>query len=72
MHPLTPTFQVVTVPEAAHMWQRHPLTIRRALDAQRRRLVGRKSGGVWLITVDSLLRRWGDPVLPFPESDMSA
>lgn len=55
---------VVTVREAARMWNVNPTTIRRAIDARRRPLEARKSDVIWLISYESLVRRWGLPFYP--------
>jgi hypothetical protein len=53
-------YTVVTVGEAVRRWQRHHLTIRRAIDD--RRLAARQSGTIWLISVESLIALWGLPI----------
>lgn len=57
--------EVLTISEIARCWRKHPLTVRRAIDARRKPLIGRKSpetiGGVWLISRESVVRRWGNP-----------
>lgn len=70
----TKLLTVVTLSEAAELWRKHRLTILRAIDSRmdnRQRkppLVARKSPdneqGIWLISVESLRARWGDPVKP--------
>lgn len=56
---------VLTIREVAAKWRLHPVTVRRALDAKRNPLVARQSpddrGGVWLISYESCVRRWGNP-----------
>lgn len=58
-------FAVLTITEIAQLWRKHPVTVRRALDARRNPLVARKSPdneqGIWLISYDSCVRRWGQP-----------
>lgn len=64
---------VVTISEAVYHWQRRRCTIERAINTGKRlpRLAARQSpdreSGTWLITVESLRARWGDPVIPLPE-----
>lgn len=56
--------EIVTISEAARMWHKHNLTVRRAIDAGRIPLKARKTdGGDWLITVESCCQRWGEPNL---------
>lgn len=56
-------YEVLTIREIAQRWRLHPTTVRRAIDARRSALVARKSPddhrGIWLITRDSVERRWG-------------
>lgn len=56
---------VVTIQEAALLWDKHPLTVRRALNSRCKPLVGRKSPdierGIWLISYQSCIDRWGSP-----------
>lgn len=52
---------VLTISEVAALWQRHPVSIRRAFDSRKRPLVARKSEHIWLISYESCLRRWGPP-----------
>lgn len=57
-------YQVVTVPEACELWGLPRNTIMYALDIAIGRtgdLVYRKSGSTWLITVASMVRRYGQP-----------
>jgi len=68
-------FETVTISEAAWMWDRHPMTVRRAIDTGKKPLIARRSGdprsklgdesGVYIISVESLIRRWGKPVREF-------
>jgi hypothetical protein len=57
--------QVVTMSEAVRLWGKPRNTIMYAIDASTGAkptdLIYRKSGRVWLITVRSLVRRWGRP-----------
>lgn len=55
-------FAVVTVKEAARRWKKHANTVKWAIAAGK--LDCRKSGNVWLITYDSLVKLWGKPTLP--------
>lgn len=50
---------VVTVPEACEMWDKPRNTLLYAIDAGN--IVARKSGSTWLISVPSLVKRWGWP-----------
>lgn len=56
---------VLTISEIAQRWNKHPTTVRRALDARRNPLEARKSPdvekGVWLITYESCVKKWGFP-----------
>jgi len=54
-------FSVSTILEIARVWNKNPVTVRRAIDAKRNPLEARKSAGVWLISVQSVKRRWGNP-----------
>lgn len=60
-----PLFEVVTISEAAMMWRKRTETVRRAMGARKKRLIARKSLGTYLITVQSLERRWGKPKYEF-------
>jgi hypothetical protein len=55
---------VVTLPEAAIMYQKSKPEVHRAIDSER--IVARKSfsGGAWLITLHSLKQCWGEPIVP--------
>lgn len=56
---------VVTIKEAARLWGKHPNTVRAAIYAKSRPfLVVRRADPYYLITVESLRRRWGDPKIP--------
>lgn len=59
---LTQIMQVVTIPEAARHWQKHEMSIRRAIDEGR--LVARKSGSTWLVSISSLRQLWGPAAIP--------
>ena len=52
-------FASETIPEAARRWGWHENTIRAAMVAGK--LDCRLAGGVWLITVESLVALWGEP-----------
>lgn len=57
----------ITVMEIARRWNVNVTTVRRALDSGRNPLRGYKSPedcprGVWLISVESVVRRWGMPL----------
>lgn len=54
---------VVTISEAARLWHKHPTTVRRKLDDYR--VHARMSGRVYLISVASLMKVWGQPLAPF-------
>lgn len=53
--------QVLTIPEIAQGWYLHPDTVRKALVTRRNPLVARKSGRVWLVSYESVVKRWGEP-----------
>lgn len=55
-------FATVTVSEAAERWHIHPNSVIDAIT--RGKLDARKSGWVWLITTESLIRYWGKPDPP--------
>lgn len=57
----TTLFPGITITEAAELWRKNPLSVRRAIGTGRYPLLGRKSGDIWLIHIPSLIRRWGDP-----------
>lgn len=63
--------EVVTIPEIVKYWNVCDCSVRRAIDTGRTPLRGRvaKGGkyGTWLIYTDSVIRRWGMPIYPFPE-----
>lgn len=56
----------LTITEIAQRWQKHPTSVRRALDSRRRPLQGYKSPnderGIWLISAESVQKRWGNPL----------
>lgn len=52
-------FAVVTVKEACARWHVSDSAVQDAI--VRGKLDARKSGWVWLITVESLIRYWGNP-----------
>lgn len=54
---------VVTISEAARIWHKNPTTVRRKLDDYR--VHSRMSGRVYLISVASLIKVWGQPLAPF-------
>jgi len=54
-------YKVSTVEEIAETWGKNPMSIRRAIDSKKNPLVGRRSGKVWIISVDSVVNRWGQP-----------
>lgn len=58
-----PLLEVLTVTEAAALFNVHPRTVRRAIDSRRRPLRARKSPdterGIWLIARASCEQRWG-------------
>jgi hypothetical protein len=60
-------YKVVTISEAARCWKRNYRTIKSACFSSRKPLVWRQSGAVYLITVESLKRRYGKPVEPLSE-----
>lgn len=53
--------EIVTISEAARMFDKHPLTVRRAIDNGRIPLRARLSDHIWLITLQSCCQRWGAP-----------
>lgn len=58
-------YQVCTVPEACDLWGLPRNTIMYAIDIAIGRsddLVYRKSGSTWLISVASMIRRYGAPI----------
>lgn len=61
MNPTDELYTVSTILEIARLWNKNPVTVRRAIDAKRNPLEARKSAGVWLISVESVKRRWGNP-----------
>jgi len=52
---------VVTIAEIARTYGKYPATVLRDMDTLHDPLIGRKSGGVWLISKLSVIRRYGDP-----------
>jgi hypothetical protein len=54
-------YKVSTVEEIAETWGKNPMSVRRAIDSKKKPLVGRRSGKVWIISVDSVVNRWGQP-----------
>lgn len=55
---------LVTVAEAARCWGKHYTSVRRARDSGKFPLVSRSAGRNCFITVSSLRRRWGAPIVP--------
>lgn len=51
--------RVVTLTEACQVWYRHRSVLRYAIDAGL--INARKSGNTWLVSVHSLVRRYGLP-----------
>lgn len=55
----------LTVGEIAALWKVNVTSVRRAIDSRRKPLTGYKSPdtprGVWLISVESVINRWGAP-----------
>lgn len=62
---------VVTVSEAARMYEKNVRSVRRAIESRHKPLEARQSGRDWLITVDSLRRRWGAPKHPVDTSTLA-
>jgi hypothetical protein len=60
---VNPLEEVLTVREVSILWDKHPKTIRRAIQTGRYPLDARKSPedarGAWLISRASCIRRWG-------------
>jgi len=54
-------YTVTTVEEVAQLWGKHQVSVRRAIDSKRNPLKARKSGNLWLIDVESVVNRWGQP-----------
>lgn len=52
-------YWVVTIPEACALWDKPRNTLLYAIDAGN--ITARKSGKCWLISVPSLVKRWGWP-----------
>jgi len=57
----------LTIGEIARRWKRNPTTVRRAIDSRYKPLLGYKSPedcdrGVWLISAESVIKRWGLPL----------
>jgi predicted transcriptional regulator len=63
-------FTLSTISEIAELWGKHPLTVRRALNAKKNPLRARQSGRVILISVESVIKRWGDPHRCFDKSTL--
>lgn len=57
-------FTLATIPEIAELWGVHPTTVRRALNAKKKKLRARQSGRAILVSVDSVVARWGQPITP--------
>ncbi len=53
---------VVTLPEACYHWCKNRKTLEMAIAKDR--LHYRQAGRIYLITVESLTRRWGAPKIP--------
>lgn len=60
-------FACVTRAEAANLWDKWPSTVQNHIDNGR--LVARKSGSIWLVSIDSLYHLWGKP--PEPQATTS-
>ncbi|MFN3982706.1 MAG: hypothetical protein ACK4SA_20195 [Caldilinea sp.] len=55
-----PAYLCLEIAEVAHLWHKHPNSVRRAIDD--RRLVARQmSSGRWLIYTPSAFALWGEP-----------
>lgn len=59
-----PLYTLLTIPEVARVWERHYGTVHMALGAKRNPLIFRKTDRVYLVTYESCVRRWGEPVHP--------
>lgn len=63
----------LTISEIARHWRKNRVSVRRAMDSRRIPLLGRKIDfngvfeGLWLIRLDSVVRRWGAPTVPLDE-----
>lgn len=53
--------QVLTIPEVAELWGKHPNTIRMAIN--KGYLQARRSR-VWMISTPSIIAHWGKPTQP--------
>lgn len=62
---------VVTVAEAAQMYDVNRSSVMRAIESRHKPLEARQSGTTWLITVASLRRRWGCPKHPVDASTLA-
>jgi len=63
-------FTLATITEIAELWNLHPTTVRRALNAKKNPLRARQSGRIILISVESVRKRWGDPRRCFDQSTL--
>lgn len=61
--------QVLTIQEASYHWGKAMNTIRLARDNGR--IFARKAPRVWLITVDSLIECWGNPIIPLDSWELN-
>jgi hypothetical protein len=51
-------YSVLSIPEVAAGWHKHPKTVKLAIDTGR--LVARQAGQMWLILEASVIRLWGE------------
>lgn len=51
---------IASLQEVAICWGKHPQTVRQAIRSDR--LVARQLGHEWVISIDSVIALWGEPV----------
>lgn len=66
-----PLLAVVTASEAARMYGKNRRSVLRAIESRHKPLTARQSGRDWIITLESLERRWGAPKHPIDTSSLA-
>jgi hypothetical protein len=58
--------RIYTVLEAAHCWGKNPASVKRGIGIGKKPLIARKIGNTYVISLESLERRWGPPLRAKP------
>jgi hypothetical protein len=62
-----PLTHVVTISEVCKMWQLSDTSVRWGIDSPINPLIARKAGNTFIITIESCIRRWGQPIFIPPD-----